>query len=400
MKTKLIKTICVVAALLMIATACGCNPTATSSQSSSQTAVSSQPQSSSEAVSYETISQLISSVSGVSSAESESTSNATSVQPISSSSVISASLRPGIADLVERIADSVVAINVTGVTYDYFNREYPTEGSGSGVIISADGYIVTNNHVVTGGTTITVFLQNGSSYPAELIGTSGENDIALLKINATGLSAAKVGNSSTLRVGDSALAIGNPLGELQGTVTTGIISGLEREITIDDRKFTVLQTDAAVNPGNSGGGLFDYNGELIGIVVAKNSESNVEGLGFVLPIDSVMPVVAQLAEYGYVPGRAYIGLTIVDIASTLAARMNGVDYIGPYVQSVEAGSPAEAAGLKSADFIVSVDGVSVSDGSQVISAISGKNIGDTITFTVIRDREQITITVTVSEDKT
>ncbi|HPF56757.1 MAG TPA: trypsin-like peptidase domain-containing protein, partial [Clostridiales bacterium] len=260
-------------------------------------------------------------------------------------------------------------------------------------------------HVISGGNKITVFLKDGRSFTADLVGKSSSDDVALLKIDATGLTAAKIGDSSTLRVGDDTIVIGNPLGELQGTVTTGIISALEREIELDGTTFTVLQTDAAVNPGNSGGGMFDSNGELIGIVIAKTSETGVEGLGFVLPINSVKPVVEELMENGYVTGRPYIGLYSVDIDSYLLARMNNVEYMGVYVQSVDTDSPAELAGLRAVDLIQKIDGVAITEASQVTEIIQSKSIGDQVVFEIYRQGnysetgENLTITVTVGENK-
>ncbi len=319
--------------------------------------------------------------------------------------ITNAASRAGIADTIDMIADSVVAINVTGVAYDYFNRSYPTEGSGSGVIITSDGYIVTNNHVVSGGNKITVFLKDGRSFTASLVGKSATDDVALLKIDAAGLTAARIGDSSTLRVGDYTIVIGNPLGELQGTVTTGIISALEREIDLDGTTFTVLQTDAAVNPGNSGGGLFDFNGELIGIVIAKPMETGVEGLGFVLPINAVVPVIKELKENGYVTGRPYIGLTSMNINSYLSARMINVVYLGVYVQSVDSGSPAESAGLRPYDLIQKINGTAITEADQVTNIIQSKKVGDKVVFEIYRQGnysetgENLKITVTIGENK-
>lgn len=334
----------------------------------------------------------------------------TSSSPIKASAATTsknngAAERDGIADTVDMIADSIVAINVTGVAYDYFNRSYPTEGSGSGIIVSSDGYIITNNHVVTGGTKITVFLKDGRSFTAELIGKSITDDIALLKINATGLTIAKIGDSSTLRIGDYTIVIGNPLGELQGTVTTGIISALEREIELDGTVFTVLQTDAAVNLGNSGGGMFDSNGDLIGMVIAKTSVTGVEGLGFVLPINGIVPIINELRENGYVTGRPYIGLYSLDINSYFTARMYNVDYTGVYVQAVDDGSPAALAGLRNLDLIQKIDGISITKAKEVTDIIQSKKVGDKVTFEIYRQGnysgtgENLGITVTVGENK-
>ncbi|MBQ3141754.1 MAG: trypsin-like peptidase domain-containing protein [Clostridia bacterium] len=357
----------------------------------------------------ETIDELVNSINSdiAQTSSVESTATESSAQtPASSeqstvSSPVTATGRTGIADVVDRIADSVVAINVSGVAYDYFNREYPSEGAGSGVIISSDGYIVTNCHVVSGGTKITVFLNNGDVYDAKLIGQYAEGDLALIKIEASGLTAAKLSDSSTLRVGDSVIAIGNPLGELQGTVTTGIVSALERDMVIDGQQMVLMQTNAAINSGNSGGGLFDSNGELIGIVTAKTSAAGVEGLGFFIPINNAKPVIAELKQHGYVTGRPYVGIATVDIANSFAARMNGVSWLGAYVSSVDPDSPAAQYGLRAVDYIVSVDGQEISHAAQVDDIIAGKKVGDTITFVVYRNntKEPVTVQVVVGEKK-
>lgn len=307
-------------------------------------------------------------------------------------------VRESFADTIDAIKDSVVAINVYGTAYDYFYREYPTEGAGSGVIISPDGYIVTNNHVVTGGNSITVFLQDGTDYPARVVGSDETGDLAVLKIDAKGLTAAKIGNSSTLRVGDVAIAVGNPLGELQGTVTKGIISALDRELTIDNRTMTLLQTDAAINPGNSGGGLFDSNGTLIGIVCAKSSSGNAEGLGFVIPIDIAKPIFDDLIDYGYVTGRPTLGLTTVDISNNISAWQNGVDWIGVYVSEVTEDGPADAAGIKRVDYIHTVDGKVISSTSELEAAVSAKSVGDRVELEIWRGSSRMTVTVTLGEE--
>lgn len=293
--------------------------------------------------------------------------------------------RDGIADVVEKIQGSVVAINVYGTARDYFNREYPTEGAGSGVIISKDGYIVTNNHVITGGDTITVFLHDGRDYQAEVIGSDEKSDLAVLKIDAEGLTNAKIGESSTLRVGDYAIAVGNPLGELQGTVSMGIISALDRLVNVDGNDLVLLQTDAAVNPGNSGGGLFDSNGDLIGVVTAKEAAENVEGLGFAIPIDIAKPIIADLLSFGYVTGRPTVGIETILISSRYSALYNNVSKLGVYVYKVHSGSLAEQAGLKRADFIDTVDGVAITSENQFWSLIESKKVGDEIKIVIFRE---------------
>ncbi len=213
--------------------------------------------------------------------------------------------------VADSASNSVVEIVTEAVTKSQFMQDMVTEGAGSGVIVTTDGYIVTNNHVIEGASKITVTTKDGTSYEGTLVGTDSESDVALVKINATNLQPAVMGDSDALAVGQDAIAIGNPLGELGGTVTEGIISALDREITLDGETMNLLQTSAAINPGNSGGGLFNSDGELIGIVVAKSSGADVEGLGFAIPINDVKSVVESLQTDGYVKGRASLGVTLV-----------------------------------------------------------------------------------------
>ena len=190
-----------------------------------------------------------------------------------------------VAEVVKNVADTVVEITTTNVVTDRFYGQYVTSGAGSGVIISENGYIITNHHVIDGARTITVRLTDGSEFSAKLVGSDADTDIAVLKIQATGLSYAVMGSSASLVVGQEVVAIGNPLGSLGGTVTDGIISALDRTVVVDGHKMTLMQTNAAINPGNSGGGLFNRAGELIGIVNAKQADTGIEGLGFAVPID-------------------------------------------------------------------------------------------------------------------
>ena len=205
------------------------------------------------------------------------------------------------SEIVKKTADSVVEIATEGVVTGNFAQQYVTKGAGSGVIISADGYIITNHHVIEDAKTIKVTLRDGqTSYDATLIGSDEDNDIALLKVNAEGLTPATFGDSSSLAVGDYVVAIGNPLGTLGGTVTDGIISALAREVTIEGKNMTLLQTNAQISPGNSGGGLFNANGELVGVVNAKDSATEVEGIAFAIPINNVIDLIKDLQNYGYV----------------------------------------------------------------------------------------------------
>ncbi|MBR6602629.1 MAG: trypsin-like peptidase domain-containing protein, partial [Clostridia bacterium] len=222
--------------------------------------------------------------------------------------------------VVALVKDSVVEITTEQVVNGHSFYQYVQSGAGSGVIIAKEGHVITNNHVIDGASKITVRLTNGNEYEAKLIGTDASSDIAILKINADEeLTVATLGTSAKLSVAEEVIVIGNPLGELGGTVTNGIVSALAREINIDGEKMTLIQTNAAVNPGNSGGGMFNLYGELVGIVNAKSSGSDVEGLGFAIPIDTAYDIVLQLMDYGYVRGRVDHGLELIDIGDLFTA---------------------------------------------------------------------------------
>lgn len=301
------------------------------------------------------------------------------------------------ADIANLASNSVVEIRTESVETGNRFQQYISEGAGSGVIISADGNIVTNNHVISGATKITVRLKSGKSYEAKLIGTDPQTDVALLKIEATGLQAATFGDSSKLVVGEKAVAIGNPLGELGGTVTDGIISALDREITIDGQTMTLLQTNAAINPGNSGGGLFNAKGELIGVVNAKSGGENIEGLGFAIPSNKVKEVIDQLAANGYVKGRAEAGLTLLDIDTAEKAMMYRVDQLGTYVYETKSGSGAEQAGFQPGDRLMSADGQTISGAADFKAVIDKHSVGDSIEVTVDRGGQTKTLTLKLGE---
>lgn len=304
------------------------------------------------------------------------------------------------SDIVKKTADSVVEIATESVVTGYFNRQYIQSGAGSGVIISDDGYIITNHHVIEDANTITVTLRDGSTtYDATLIGSDEENDIALLKIDAEGLTPATLGDSSTLAVGDYVVAIGNPLGTLGGTVTDGIISALAREVTIEDKNMTLLQTNAQISPGNSGGGLFDANGNLIGIVNAKDSATEVEGIAFAIPINTVIGVIKDLQAYGYVTGQIDLGMEFVDINSNDTAFYYGVNKLGCYVLSVNAGSNAEKAGFRRGDLITAVNGTEVSSSADIEKALENASVGDEVTLTVYRNQTTKDIKLKLEEHK-
>lgn len=291
-----------------------------------------------------------------------------------------------IKSVVEQCANSVVEIQTESVTNGSNPfQQYVSSGAGSGVILTQDGYIVTNHHVIEDANSITVRTRSGDEYNASLVGSDEQSDLVVLKIDATGLTPAVLGDSTTLEVGDLAIAIGNPLGELGGSVTSGIISALDREMTIDGQTMTLLQTDAAVNPGNSGGGLFNANGDLIGIVNAKSSGENVEGIGFAIPISTATDIIDELIANGEVTSRPTLGVSLYNVEDEMTASQLGVDSTGVYIVQIVDGGAADNAGLRSGDRIVSVDGSEVSSASDVRAALNKHKIGESISITVERN---------------
>ncbi len=303
----------------------------------------------------------------------------------------------GVADIV---SDSVVEIS-TEVMSSYGPFQYVSDGAGSGVIISENGYIITNNHVITGESnavadTITVRLKNTTEYEAKVIGTDAESDIALLKIEATGLKAAIVGDSDKLVVGESIVAVGNPLGELGGTVTTGIVSATGRTINVDGTEMKLIQIDAAVNPGNSGGGLFNLKGELVGIVNAKSTGTGIEGLGFAIPVKDAVNVSEQIKTNGYVTGRTYIGVSFLDVTDAFTAyRYFGTQTLGVYVYQALEGYNDKA--LMSGDRIVAVNGTEIVASEDIKSIVKSSEVGDVLKFTVYRKGVLTEVDVTCYE---
>lgn len=297
------------------------------------------------------------------------------------------------SEAVALIKDSVVEINTEQMVTGSFYSQYIASGAGSGVIVAKEGYIITNNHVVSGASTIKVTLTNGNTYDAKLIGTDASSDIAVLKItpNET-LTAAVLGSSSTLVLAQEVIVIGNPLGSLGGTVTCGIISALDRQITVEGEKMTLLQTNAAVNPGNSGGGMFNLRGELIGIVNAKSTGDDVEGLGFAIPIDTAYNVFNQLVEYGYVRGRVDHGLDLVDISDWFMASAYRVSTLGVYV--LESKYSDE---IKNGDRIVSVHGTEVSTSSDITAALTDCSVGDTVKIVLARNGRMVEVNLELRE---
>lgn len=301
-----------------------------------------------------------------------------------------------IQEIVAKNENSVVAITTESVATDIWARQYVTSGAGSGVIYSQDGYILTNNHVISGANTIKVTLHDGSTYDASLVAADSQSDIAVIKIAAKDLTPVTLNKEMNLSVGDLAVAIGNPLGTLAGTATEGIISGLEREITLDGKTMTLIQISSSINPGNSGGGVFDQYGNLIGLVVAKSSGSDVEGLGFAIPADTVKKIADSLIESGYVSGRPVAGITIVDLTSAQDAMQYGVSMTGVYIKEVT-GENAKKAGLEAGDLIYMINKKEVTGSDMLINEIQSHEVGDKVTFTIIRDDKMHEIKVVLQE---
>lgn len=274
--------------------------------------------------------------------------------------------------------------------------------TGSGFILTADGFVVTNQHVVDGNGSITVNTTDGTEYPAKLIGADDANDVALLKVEATDLRPVKLGSSADLIVGDQVAAIGNPLGELTSTLTVGYISAKERDVTTDGFAINMLQTDAAINSGNSGGPLFNMRGEVVGITTAKysgtsTSGASIEGVGFAIPIDDVVGILEDLANYGYVTG-GYLGVKVSDMDAE-AASYYGMP-VGAYVQEVTPGYAAQKAGLRAKDIIVELGGYEVRNVNGLTRALRHFVAGDEVPVVVYRGGQKLTLTVVLDEKPT
>ena len=272
--------------------------------------------------------------------------------------------------------------------------------SGSGFIISEDGYVVTNSHVVEGATDVTVTTSAGKEYPAKVVGADATNDVAVLKMETEDkLPAVKIGSSSELLVGDQVVAIGNPLGDLTSTLTVGYVSAKDRDVTTDGTVINMIQTDAAINSGNSGGPLFNMKGEVVGITTAKysgasSSGASIEGIGFAIPMDDVIPLVEDLVEFGYIKG-AYLGVMVSDMDATTASYYSLP--VGAYVQEVNKGSCAETAGLQSKDIIIGLGEYQVKSITDLTRALRSFSAGDTTQLRVFRSGREITLTITLDE---
>lgn len=271
--------------------------------------------------------------------------------------------------------------------------------SGSGIIIRHDGYVVTNNHVIDGASEITVTTIAGQNFAAKVVGRDSRTDIAVLKAdNDTALPFAELGDSSTLRVGEMALAIGNPLREeLAGTLTVGYISAINRSMVIDGKQMTMLQTDAAINPGNSGGALLNMKGQVIGINTAKSTGYDVEGLGFAIPINEAKPIIESIIQHGYVTGRVVIGLKGQTVTEAIA-KANDLP-VGVYIKEIVSGSAAEKAGLRTGDVITACDGQTVTTIDEINKIRDSHKVGETLTMQIDRNGQTLTVSVVLQEEK-
>lgn len=307
------------------------------------------------------------------------------------------------AQVAALVSPSVVVITTEQVVYSqwsWYGQSQVESGAGSGVIISSDGYILTCAHVVDGASQITVTIED-QDYPATLVGSDSASDIAVVKIEAEGLTAATVGDSSALAVGEQVVAVGNPLGELGGTVTDGIVSALNRSVSIQGsgavNTMSLVQMSASVSPGNSGGGLFNMAGELIGIVNAKSSDVDAEGLGFAIPVNDAVAVAQELLENGYVTGRPYLGITYLSVTDAQTAQKLGVSAYGIYVMDVVKGGPADKAGIQPGDRIVSINGTEIAQQTDLGTVIQQYAAGDTVEVTLAREGQMVSLQLTLGE---
>ena len=293
--------------------------------------------------------------------------------------------------------NSVVSINCSAVSTNIFGQQTESASSGSGFIYTADGYIVTNQHVVANAISINVTLYNGDTYPATLVGSDSDYDVAVLKIDAKDLPAVTLGSSTDVNVGDTVLAIGNPLGELTFSMSQGIVSCVNRAINVEGTPFNMIQVDASINPGNSGGPLMNLYGEVVGIVSAKYSsyaDTTVEGLGFAIPINDVQSIIKDIIENGSVGNKAYMAITAGTMTQQMAAQYKINATEGVFVYSVEDGGAGDKAGLKLGDVITKLNDTQITSMEDLSAAKKGFKAGDTVTLTVLRDGKEITTQLT------
>ncbi|MGN0949650.1 MAG: S1C family serine protease [Mitsuokella sp.] len=310
---------------------------------------------------------------------------------------ISAARNTPVVQAAKKVGPAVVGITNKAVVRDWFDMPVETEGVGSGVIFRSDGYIVTNNHVIDGAKELIVSLSDGRSLKGKVVGADEATDLAVVKVDAADLPTAKFADSDQIVVGEPAIAIGNPLGlEFKGSVTSGVVSALNRTLDNSDERVKLLQTDAAINPGNSGGALVNADGEVIGINSIKLAASGVEGMGFAIPSNTVQSIINEIMEKGYV-AHPYLGITVFDPET--AARFGyslDIDK-GVYIFKLVLGGPSDKAGLQRGDIILKVDGEEVNSVSELRSKVAAHKVGDTVTLTIDRNNHERTVDVTLQE---
>lgn len=308
------------------------------------------------------------------------------------------------SEIYAAACEQVVGVS-TEVTYtNFFGMNSSSAVSGTGFIISSDGYILTNYHVIElaaqNGKDVDVILYDGTRYTASIVGYEKYNDVAVLKVDANNLKPVSFGNSDSISVGEVVYAVGNPLGELDFSMSTGYVSALDRAITSDESGVAInmFQIDAAVNSGNSGGPVYDAAGEVIGIVTAKYASTGVEGLGFAIPINDAVSIANDLITKGYVTGKAYMGVTIDQRYNSLYSQYYNMP-LGAYVSSVESGSSAERAGVQAKDIITKLGDKDITGYTDLTSALHSFSAGETTAVTVYRGGEDLTLTITFDEAK-
>lgn len=301
------------------------------------------------------------------------------------------------AEVYASVVNSAVSINCSATSTNIFGQQTQTASSGSGFIITEDGYVVTNYHVVSGASSVQVTLYNGDTYDATVIGGDSDYDVAVLKINASGLQPVTLGESADVNVGDTVLAIGNPLGELTFSMSQGIVSSCDRAINVDGTPFNMIQVDCSINPGNSGGPLVNLYGEVVGIVSAKYStysSTTVEGLGFAIPISDVRSIITDIMENGAVTDKAYMAITAGTMNEQMAAQFNIDVTEGVFVYSVVEGGAGDKAGLRLGDVITKMGDKTLTSRQDLSAAMKGYRAGDTVTLTVYRGGQYIEVELT------
>ena len=303
------------------------------------------------------------------------------------------------AEVYAANVNSTVGITTSVTTTNFWGYPTTAAASGSGFIISDDGYIITNHHVIDGADSVTITMYDGSTYEAQLVGYDESNDLAVLKMDAEGLTPVILGDSDALQVGDSVVAIGNPLGELTFSLTSGAVSALDRTITMSNNvSMDLIQTDCAINSGNSGGALFNLYGEVVGITNAKYSGSSgsgasIDNIGFAIPLNTVRDIVQSIIEKGYI-AKPYIGLSVADVSQE--AQLYGLPQ-GAAVRAITENGPAAKAGLQENDIITAINGEAITTGNELVKAVADVDVGDEIILTVYRQSQTMEITVTVEE---